>query len=218
MTVEITDFTTALRAFTIACNRMIDELNLAIRLWRANGGPVRSCELDKATMRKGALRARGTRRSLLPLERQAMMQTDAWYGVKDGDDRARALMRRHYSWYEYSDGRPHLLFVGPGEKMVLLTADCRAVFVWRKYLDDGGQLGVNCAAFRNESDRLSSELIREAVEVAWRRWPGERLFTFVDPRKVRSTNPGYCFIRAGWRRCGVTKRRRYVILEMLPHG
>ena len=27
----------------------------------------------------------------------------------------------------------------------------------------------------------------------------------VDPKAVRSTNPGYCFMAAGWRRCGVTK-------------
>jgi hypothetical protein len=42
-----------------------------------------------------------------------------------------------------------------------------------------GQRGVNCAVFRNESSVLSSELIREACGLAWTRWPGERLYTYV---------------------------------------
>lgn len=29
--------------------------------------------------------------------------------------------------------------------------------------------------------------------------------TKVDPKAVRDTNPGYCFVAAGWRRCGTTK-------------
>ena len=66
--------------------------------------------------------------------------------------------------------------------------------------------------FRNEGPLLSSDLIREACGIAWERWPGERLFTHVNPSKVQSTNPGYCFLRAGWRRCGKTKGG-LVILE-----
>ena len=48
---------------------------------------------------------------------------------------------------------------------------------------------------------------------AWKRWPGERLYTYVDPKKIKSTNPGYCFKVCGWRKCGVTKHRKLHILE-----
>jgi hypothetical protein len=89
--------------------------------------------------------------------------------------------------------------------MVLLGFLCDALFVWRKFIDDSGQNGVNCAVFRNESQHRSSDMIREAMTWAWQRWPGERLYTTVDPRKIRSTNPGYCFLMAGWRKCGTTK-------------
>ena len=63
--------------------------------------------------------------------------------------------------------------------------------------------------FRNEGPALSSRLIREGMEVAWGCWPGERLYTYVDARAVGWTNqaghnPGYCFLRAGWRRYGRT--------------
>jgi len=138
-----------------------------------------------------------------------------WIAVPDGDARARAIYLRHYSARHYADGRQRALFVGPGEKMVLLTPECDALFIWRKFISDAGQQGVNCAVFHNEGPRLSSELIREAEAMAWQRWPGERLYTYVAPRKIRSTNPGYCFLMAGWTRCG-TSKGGLAILEQLP--
>lgn len=145
-----------------------------------------------------------------------------WLPVNDGDPRAFAITRRHYSYREYADNRRRnpsnpnrFLFVGPGEKMVLMTADCRALFVWRKFISLDNQSGVNCSVFRNESHYLSSELILEAEHLAWGRWPGERLYTYVNPRKVNSKNPGYCFQMAGWDKCGKTKSG-LLILEKLP--
>jgi hypothetical protein len=132
-----------------------------------------------------------------------------WVEVKDGNTRAAMLYRRHYSCYQYADRRrdqygyrARFLIVGPGEKLVLLAPAGDALFVWRKFIDRSGQSGVNCAVFRNESDRLSSELIRSAETRAWRRWPGERLYTYVNGEKVRSPNPGYCFQMAGWKKSG----------------
>jgi hypothetical protein len=92
----------------------------------------------------------------------------------------------------------------------------RAVFVWRKFISKDAQEGVNCAVFRNEGAGLSSALIRDAMSLAWQRWPAQRLYTYVNPRRVRSRNPGYCFLMAGWRRCGVTKTRKLLVFEALP--
>jgi len=140
-----------------------------------------------------------------------------WFGIKEGDRRGRAILKRHYSARHYADGSNPALFVGPGEKMVLMTSDCSALFVWRKFISDDGQVGVSCAVFRNEGMVRSSVLIREAESLAWERWPGERLYTYINPRRVRSTNPGYCFLMAGWQRCG-TSRGGLVILEKFPDG
>lgn len=140
-----------------------------------------------------------------------------WTEVYDGDPTAFSLFRRHYSFGRSAripDSETRI--AGPGQKMVLLTADALALFVWRKFISKDNQQGVNCAVFRNESSIRSSDLIREAMALAWNRWPGERFYTYVNPRKVRSSNAGYCFQRAGWRRCGVTKTRRLVILECMP--
>lgn len=135
-----------------------------------------------------------------------------WFSIRDGDPIGQAMVNRHYSARHYKDGRNVKLFVGPGEKMVLLTADSMALFVWRKFISDDGQIGVNCAVFRNEGPVLSSILILEAEQLAWQRWPGERLYTYVNPHKIKSANPGYCFKKAGWSICGKSKRG-LIILE-----
>ena len=136
-----------------------------------------------------------------------------WFAVKDGHDSARAIFDRHYSRYHYKDGRKPKLFAGPGEKIILCTSTFDALWIWRKFESGDGQQGINCAVFRNESPILSSILILEAEQLAWSRWPGERLYTYVAPSKILSSNPGYCFKKAGWRKCGVTKVNKLLIFE-----
>jgi hypothetical protein len=135
------------------------------------------------------------------------MNEPLWWLTKDGDLACVELYERHYSRYEYVDGRERHcgLFLGPGEKLVLRTERADAVFGWRKFIDDSGQQGVNCAVFRNESPHLSSELIRQADAVAFDWWADRRHYTYVNPKEIASENPGYCFQCAGWRRCGQTK-------------
>lgn len=139
--------------------------------------------------------------------------SDHWFLSRDGDDSARLIFDRHYSRYHYADGRKPKLFVGPGEKIVLVSANYDALFVWRKFIDASGQQGVNCMVFRNESKFLSSVLIREADEVAWGRWPSERLYTYVKTGDGRGD--GCCFKKAGYRKCGRTKVNRLIILEKI---
>jgi hypothetical protein len=136
-----------------------------------------------------------------------------WHGVKDGNPIALELYGRHYSARQYRDGRKRKLLCGPGEKMVLLTSNNDALFVWKKFIDRSGQQEVNCAVFRSEGHILSSILITEAVELSRRRWPGERLYTYVNPKKIKSSNPGYCFKKAGFKKCGITKNS-LLILEL----
>jgi len=143
-----------------------------------------------------------------------------WRLIKDAHPAGLALFERHYSC---RDDRPAdcKQFVGPGESLVLLTNNEKALCVWWKQrFRTDKQAGVNCAVFRNEQcGRLSSDLLLEAEQRAWQRWPEQRLFTFVDPRQVGqhnpSHNPGYCFKQAGWRACGLTKKG-LLILEKLP--
>ena len=152
---------------------------------------------------------------------QPFLIGDGWVEVKDGNDTVRAIFDRHYSRYTYKDGRKPKLFLGPGEKLVLLNAQADAICAWRKFISGDGQQGVNCAIYRNESSDIASALLKQAMALAWDRWPGERLYTYVDPVGVpvitRASRPtwGHCFYQAGWRFCGLTGRRLH-ILECVP--
>ena len=168
-----------------------------------------------------------------------------WVATHDADPCVVTLYERHYSADPAKNGHHRSGISGPSERMVLLATDGRALWVWRLMLPPterisklaqpdkrrarkglavgedtssyfGEQYGVMCSVFRNESEILSSTLIREAVELAWGRWPGQRLFTYVWDNRVRSPNPGYCYKVAGFRFCGRTKDSRLSILELLP--
>lgn len=139
-----------------------------------------------------------------------------WDFTLDGDPFVREIFDRHYSRIHYKDGRKPSLFVGPGEKIVLIAKTRDAIFVWRKFISLDRQEGVNCSVFRNEGSTRSSDMILDAMQIAWTRWPGERLYTYVNAEKIKSQNPGYCFKKAGWRTCGKTKTHGLIILEVLP--
>lgn len=144
--------------------------------------------------------------------------SEHWYQCRPTDQKALHLFLRHYSCRTWRTRQANR-FVGPGESLVLLTYHADALFVWRheRYRRDA-QHGICCSVFRNESPLLSSLLIAEAMAIAWERWGAQRLFTFVDPRRVRSVNPGCCFKCAGWSCCGTTARHGLIILEAYPGG
>lgn len=155
---------------------------------------------------------------------QPMLYADhVWVPVRDADPTALDIFTRHYSLYRYKDGRLRRKFIGPGEYMLLMTPDATAIFAWRKFISADGQQGINCSVFRNEGGMQASYLIREADALADARWPGERHYTYVNPRKVRgSRTPGRCFLKAGWRylktedgKRYLTKARKLLVLERL---
>jgi hypothetical protein len=161
---------------------------------------------DEAEYRRGATR---------PISSGPMFPLGPWIVTNDNDPAAIALYNRHYS---AKKARKIGRFVGPGQRIVLITPEGDALFAWRiahHRLD--GQWGAECTVFRNESRRLSSELIAYAEQVALIRWPTlVRFYTFVNPRKIRSTNPGYTFLKAGWTRTNYTSRgKRLLLLEKI---
>jgi len=95
---------------------------------------------------------------------------------------------------------------GPGRS----RPDANARYVWRNMM------------FRNLGAGLSSDLIRDALEMTYAAWqsrygslPPERLRTEVDVRLVASRNPGYCYMMAGWTR-GEVKRGKLFLYAPPP--
>lgn len=126
------------------------------------------------------------------------------------DDEMRQLADRHYSRRTVGARQ----FTYSGRKLVLRNPEGTVLFVWM-YPDPSmrmdGQVGYNCAIFRNESPRLSSDIILEAERWAFEKWGPNRLYTYVDPAKIASRNPGYCYKRAGWRYVGLSKSGQHLL-------
>lgn len=134
-----------------------------------------------------------------------------WRLTKDGDFQVVHLHTKHYS--RRPGKRRNSLIVGPGRKIVLKTEDGRAAWAWRLELfRDDKRYGANNVFFRNEGPFRSSFLIAAAEE--WLQfWPVDTMFTFIDPRKVRSTNPGYIYKLAGWQAAGTTKTGKLIFTK-----
>lgn len=146
-----------------------------------------------------------------------------WLETQDGNPTVQHLLDRHYSHRRHRNRATKRLFCGPGHKIVLVSPDGRSCLVWRRsyYPTRDGQSGVCCAAYRSEGNSrglLASDLLRAGMEIAWQRWPGQRLFTYIDPRHISSANPGYCFKVLGWRHVGYTIKARLHVLEICPPG
>lgn len=135
-----------------------------------------------------------------------------WKRVARSDGRARALADRHYS----RQSKGAFEFCPPGNNIVLLGLDNDALWVSHRpdpnaLLDkprmDGFEYWDN-PYFRNESSRLASELILEAIAVTVGLWgsliPRDGFHSFVDPRKVKPIYRrscavyGFCFEKAGF--------------------
>jgi hypothetical protein len=123
------------------------------------------------------------------------------------------IAKRHYSQI-WRGNQNHKRFVGPGKRMIILDPLCQWLFVWRmaKYRMDN-QEGVECTIFRNESNRLSSDIILEAEKLWNDAYGATRKYTYIHPGQIKSCNPGYCFLCAGWKRTGHTSTRGLILLE-----
>ena len=131
------------------------------------------------------------------------------------DPEMAALADRHYSRRTIGARQ----FCYAGRKLVLRNTEGTVLFVWMWCRDDmrmDSQTGYNCSIFRNESSRRSSEIINEAERAAFDKWGPNRVYTYVHPRKIRSSNPGFCFQMAGWSKAGVSKGGLILLAKELP--
>lgn len=141
-----------------------------------------------------------------------------WFQSWRADPLVRALADRHYS--RKTPGATQ--FAPPGRNLTLrtLAADAAWVTSWPlpEYVDHDWGDCWTCTLFRNEGSTLSSRLVGEAVAATAARFgnpPPGGFLTFVDSSKVASRNPGYCFLKAGFRRVGVTKKG-LLVLKLAP--
>ncbi len=132
-----------------------------------------------------------------------------WHLSNRADYRALPIADRHYNRQKVGSRQ----FVPPGRCSVFLTERADALWVtsypFPQYVKHEWPGSWICSCFRNESDFLSSELIREAISATQctiGNPPALGMITFVNSSKVKKKrDPGRCFIKAGFRKVGYTK-------------
>lgn len=138
-----------------------------------------------------------------------------WIVTNKGDQTVRSLIDEHYSRQSHGNRQ----YCRPGHNLVLRNCDGTAAWIsWRGIRDDGIEDVWECAAFRNSSYEVSSEMIHWAVYATICEWghifPAAGMITYVDSKKVSSNVPGYCFIRAGFKKKGISKNRKLLLFHL----
>jgi hypothetical protein len=166
-----------------------------------------------------------------------------WLLSSSSDPRALAVVdglgKFHRFGPHYSRRTPgSRTFTGVGSEVVLVTVNGRAVWavvrqktpMRRGTGGSRGRLGATDASavyvwrnmmFRNLYAGVASELIRSAVQRTYEEWirrygalPPERLRTEVAVAKVKSRQPGRCYLLAGWE-LGPLRRGKLILYAPL---
>jgi hypothetical protein len=128
------------------------------------------------------------------------------------DQEMRILADRHYS--RRTVGARQFLY--SGRKLVIRNFEGTMLFGWLfpdPSMRMDGQTGYNCAIFRNESGRKSSDIILECERLAFAKWGPNRCYTYVNPGKIQSVNPGFCFKCAGWKYARLSKSGQHLLVK-----
>jgi len=139
-----------------------------------------------------------------------------WSISHRADQEARVIADRHYN--RQKPGTPQ--FVPPGRCLVVKCSRAFWVTSWpfAEYTKHAWAGAWICSAFRNEGNVLSSDLIHDAVAVTRWKWPEVPelgMITFVNEDKIKSSNPGCCYMKAGFQRLKERTKGGLIVLQML---
>jgi hypothetical protein len=142
-----------------------------------------------------------------------------WALSHRADQESRVIADRHYS-----RGKPGTQqFVSTGSCLVMRAVGGLALWVtlWPRaeFVKHAWPGAWVCSLFRNEGDGRASDMIRQAVAATRHHYgepPALGMITFVNPDRIQSEIPGYCFRRAGFRRVGETQKG-LIALQLAPH-
>lgn len=135
------------------------------------------------------------------------------------------MVRSHYSYRESARQRPRTTKTGKtwwsNAKLVVFTDEERTlVFAWQ-WPRDGyrkdGQNGFNNTLFHRSArcPFLASDIVLAAEQAVVGEWGENRAYTYVDGDAVTSSNPGYCYKKAGWRLVGYSKGGKALLEKQL---
>ncbi|MCU1495586.1 MAG: hypothetical protein JWO62_3350 [Acidimicrobiaceae bacterium] len=142
-----------------------------------------------------------------------------WRRSDKFDPASRVIADRHYNRQKV--GSPQ--FVRPARSLVLRSSDGGALWV---SIAPKFQAHAWAGAWENETFRrefgglLASDMIRLAVAHTLAEFgepPELGMITMVDPKAVRhKRDPGRCYLKAGFRKVGMTKVRKRLVFQLVP--
>ncbi|WP_182102742.1 hypothetical protein [Niallia taxi] len=148
-----------------------------------------------------------------------------WVVTNKGDQDVRRLYDRHYTRDPKKIGNRQ--FTRPGPNVVLKTDDNKAGWVaWHSSYRKDGFDAFECTMYRNESPKYkSSEMIKIAVLATIEEFkkngielPKDGVITYVNDEKIQNhSNPGYCFMRAGFRKLKQKSKTRGLTTLQISH-
>lgn len=132
---------------------------------------------------------------------------------------SRLIADRHYNRQKV--GTPQ--FVRPARSLVLRSADGGSLWVSiapKFQMHDWPGSWENQIFRREFGDVIASEMIRHAVAHTLAEFgepPELGMITMVDADEVRhKRDPGRCYLKAGFKRVGVTKVHKRIVFQLAP--
>ena len=114
-------------------------------------------------------------------------------------------------------------FCRPGRNIVIKTTDSKAGLVfWRGIADHEYKDCWENTLFHNESSVLSSVLLKESVSYLFHfvikggDLPKDGIISYVQKAKVRSSNPGFCYMKAGFDLIKESEKFRIFQIKQVP--
>lgn len=190
----------------------IDEQNIV----RDTSANKRNVNKKNKIKPENLMSGQSVRSTLMKFNDEELGEFGPWIITNKTDQDCLALANCHYSRVTVGASQ----FTRPGHNLVLRTQCGDAVWVsWYSHKrNDGFKDVIECTIFRNESEYLSSDLVKWAIYATIKKWgiPVEGFITFVKDSAVRSNNPGANYKKAGFKKVGITKTRKLSILQLSP--
>lgn len=148
--------------------------------------------------------------------------------VKPTEPAILEMVRSHYSHRENTKQRPRTEKTSKtwwsNARLVVFSDPARTlVFAWqwpKPGMRKDGQEGFNNTLF-HRSERCpyqASDIVLAAEKAVVQHWGENRAYTYVDPEKIQSANPGYCYKVAGWSFVKLSKSKKPLLEKILTNG
>ena len=97
-------------------------------------------------------------------------------------------------------------YYGRNQRMNLIHDNGRAIMIWKRRKSELGIYGILCSTLINDSEISTLDLIVDGVKLARDNWDDQHFYTYLDPKSDKFNDLSKAYLKAGWKKAGVTQR------------